>query len=281
MSVPVPSPVAFRTVQARAAQAPEKLELDKVINVTFMSMMESPDLSCVYRVRSGDTARSIVTMALRRRMDREPFLNEIESYLLEVRELNPEQTEDLKPGDIFMLPIDHEHALGHNVRKAGPTPDVSRKVIATANCPRPTNVQIVTAPPGLAAAPGSCVKGNDPFIKSRNASVSEIDGATATVTYVYQGELSSSFLGLFRSFFSASETRNSRGQLLSSSIEYDGFGTTIKFMTIAGIIELPLVRSICTKYDMASNLYETVIVCSDDMTHTLATSPDGTRSWRV
>ncbi len=280
MNVPVPPPVAFRPVVAKVAQSSEKPELEKVINVTFMTMMESPDLSCVYRVRLGDTARSIVTMALKRRLGRDPIADEIESYLLEVKELNQNQVERLKAGDIFLLPIDHEHALGHHVRKAWPTADVSRRVIETANCPKPANVQLVIAPPGLSAAPGSCIKG-DGIIASRISSQPDVDEINATVTYNYHGELSSSFLGLFRSFFVASETRNSLGQLLSSSIEYDGFGTSLKFMTIAGIIELSLVRSIKTRYDHTSNLYETIVTYADEMRHTLVSSPDGTRSWRV
>ncbi|CAN5120342.1 hypothetical protein BH10CYA1_BH10CYA1_35060 [soil metagenome] len=280
MSVPIPSPVSFRSVQARAAEPQsEKLELEKVINVSFMSMMESPDLSCVYHVRSGETARSIVTIALKRRLGRDPVASEIESYLHEVREIN-DDIENLKPGDVFLLPIDHQHALGHQVRKPGPTADVTRKVIETANCPRPANVQVLIAPPGLSAAPGSCIK-EDGIIRTRSASQPEVNDTTKTVTYSYQGELSSSFLGLFRSFFLATETRTWRGRLLSSSIEYDGFGSSLKFMTIAGVIELSLVRNMKTTYDNASNLYETVVVCADGMTHTLASSPDGTRSWRV
>jgi len=280
MSVPIPPPVAFRSVQSKAAQPQtEKLELEKVINVTFMSIMESPDLSCVYRVRSGETARSIVTMALRRRLGRDPVSSEIESYLHEVREMNGD-IDNLKPGDVFLLPIDHEHALGHQVRKPGPTPDVTRKVIETANCPRPANVQVLIAPPGLSAAAGRCIK-EDGVIRTRSASQPEMNDTTETVTYNYQGELSSSFLGLFRSFFIATETRTSRGHLLSSSIEYDGFGTSLKFMTIAGVIELSLVRTMKTTYDNSSNLYETVVICADGMKHTLASSPDSTRSWRV
>ncbi len=281
MNVPVPHPIAFRPVAAKVAQSSERLELEKVINVTFMTMMETPDLSCVYRVRLGDTARSIVTMALKKRLGREPVADEIESYLLEVREINHDHVESLKAGDIFLLPIDHQHALGHHLRKTGPTADVSRRVIETANCPKPANVQRVIAPPGLSAAPGSCIKGDDSIITSRSSSQPDVDEINATVTYNYQGELSSSFLGLFRSFFIASETRNSLGKLLSSSIEYDGFGTSLKFMTIAGVIELSLVRSIKTKYDYAADLYETIVICADEMKHTLASSPDGTRSWRV
>lgn len=280
MSVPVPPPVAFRAVQTKPTEPQnEKMELEKVINVTFMSMMESPDLSCVYHVRSGETARSIVTIALKKRLKRDPIASEIESYLHEVREIN-DDIENLKPGDVFLLPIDHEHALGHQVRKPGPTPDVTRKVIEAANCPRPANVQVLIAPPGLSAAPGSCIK-DDGIIRTRIASQPEVDDRNETIIYKYQGELSSSFLGLFRSFFLATETRTSRGHLLSSSIEYDGFGCSMKFMTIAGVIELSLVRTVNTTYDNASNLYETVVVCADGMTHTLASSPDGTRSWRV
>ncbi len=280
MSIPVPPPVAFRPVQFGAAEPQsERLELEKIINVTFMSMMGSPDLSCVYHVRSGETARSIVTIALKRRLGRDPVASEIESYLHEVREIN-DDIENLKPGDVFLLPIDHEHALGHQVRKPGPTPDVTRKVIETANCPRPANVQVLIAPPGLSATPGSCIK-EDGIIRTRSASQPEVDDGAQTVTYNYQGELSSSFLGLFRSFFLATETRTSRGHLVSSSIEYDGFGSSMKFMTIAGVIELSLVRTIKTTYDNASNLYETVVVCADGMTHTLASSPDGSRCWRV
>ena len=279
MSVPVPPPIAFSTVQATAQPATEKLNLERVINVTFMSMLESPDLSSVYRVRSGDTARSIVTIALAKRLKREATPGEIESYLHEVRELNAD-VDHLKPGDVFLLPIDHEHALNHSVRKPGPSPDVTRKVIETANSPRPANVQTVIAPPGLSTVPGMCVKA-DPLIRMRTAAAPEVDDTTETVTYNYQGELASSFLGLFRSFFTATETRTSTGHLLSSSIEYDGFGTTLKFMTIGGVIELSLVRSIKTTYDNSSNLYLTVLCCADGMTHTLFSSPDGSRSWRV
>jgi len=171
-------------------------------------------------------------MALKRRMGRDPVANEIESYLFEVKEINHDQIETLKEGDIFLLPIDHEHALGHHVRKTWPTADVSRRVIEIANCPKPANVQLVISPPGLSAAPGSCIKGDDSIITSRTSSQPDVDEINATVTYNYQGELSSSFLGLFRSFFIASETRNSLGQLLSSSIEYDGFGTSLKLSLI-------------------------------------------------
>jgi hypothetical protein len=280
MSSTVPSPVAFRPVQTRESQlATEQLNLEKVVNVSFMSMIESPDLSSVYRVRSGDTARSIVTMALKKRLNREPIISEIDSYLHEVSELNVD-IDNLKVGDVFMLPIDHEHALSHQVRKPGPSADITRKVIEAANTPRPANVQLLIAPPGLSAAPGRCIK-DDALIRMRTAAAPEVDDNAETVTYSYQGELASSFLGLFRAFFKASETRTSRGHLISNSIEYDGFGTSLKFMTIAGVIELSLVRTIATAYDQKSNLYETTVVCSDGMTHTLASSPDGSRSWRV
>ncbi|HEY9731743.1 MAG TPA: hypothetical protein V6C89_07515 [Drouetiella sp.] len=280
MSSSLPSPVAFRPVQTKESQlATDKLNLEKVINVSFMSMMDTPDLSSVYRVRSGDTARSIVTMALKKRLNREPIVSEIESYLHEVREMNA-NIDNLKIGDVFMLPIDHEHALSHQVRKPGPSADITRKVIEAANTPRPANVQLLIAPPGLSAAPGRCIK-DDGLIRMRTAAAPEVDDETESVTYSYQGELASSFLGLFRAFFKASETRTSAGQLLANSIEYDGFGTSLKFMTIAGVIELSLVRTIKTTFDERSNLYETVVVCSDGMTHTLASSPDGSRSWRV
>lgn len=279
MSVPIPPPVAFLPVQSKAAKLQtEKLELEKVINVSFMAMVESPDLSCVYRVRFGDTARSIVCMALMKKLGREPLEAEVESYLHEVRELNKD-IDFLTPGDFFLLPIDHEHALLHNVRKPGPTPEVTRKVIEAANCPRPADAQVVIAPPGLGAPAGACVK-DDILIRVRNTTRAQIDDDAATVTYAYQGELASSFLGLFRAFFKATETRSAQGHLLTSSIEYDGFGTSIKFMTIAGVIELSLVRSISTRYDKPTNLYESVIICADEITHTLRSSPDGSRSWR-
>ncbi len=270
---------AVRSI-TKVEQSPDRLELEKVINVTFMTMLETPDLSCVYRVSAGETARSIVQLALKKSLDREPVTAEIESHLCEVAKLNQDNIENLKPGEIFLLPMEHHHALGHKRRTTHPTADVSRRVLQSANCPRPANVELVIAPPGLDAAPGRCIKGDDSIIATRNASQPEDNEINATVSYHYQGELSSSFLGLLRSFFVASETRNSVGELLTSKIEYDGFGTSIKFMTIAGVIEL-LVRTIETKYEYSSDLYETVVVCADGMKHTLASSRDGNRTWRI
>ncbi|HEY9679909.1 MAG TPA: hypothetical protein V6C76_18035 [Drouetiella sp.] len=297
MTVSVQQPVAFRSGQSKQVEPTQKLDLDKIINLSFMSLVEAPDLSCVYRVRSGDNARSIVTMALKKRLNREPNATEIESYLLEVRDLN-DKIDGLQPGDIFNLPIDHEHALSHHIeeRPAAPLRFIDRTNIlrsapvvrstpehvhSPAQTKRPANVRIVIAPPGLEPNPGACILVDDGIIRSRNASAPELDEESSAITYTYTGELSSSFLGLFRSFFVAHETRSRDGELLCSDIEYDGFGTSIKFMTIVGVVEFSLVRTIKTRFDEATGLFETVVTCADDVVHTMATSQDGSRCWRV
>src|ERR1700737_253343 len=91
--------------------APDELmlgskELARVINVTFMSLLESPDLSCVYRVRPGDTARSIIELALTKRLQREPSNTEIEAYAAQVAAANDLNLKNLRADEFIMLPIE-------------------------------------------------------------------------------------------------------------------------------------------------------------------------------
>jgi hypothetical protein len=118
------------------------------------------------------------------------------------------------------------------------------------------------------------------IVAGRN-SRSHVDENRGVISYIYSGELAASFCGLFRTFFTATETFDQLGNFLCNHIEYDGFGTLLKFCTIAGNVSFGNVRSIETQFDEQSSIYKSSITCADGVVHRLITSGDRTRSWRA